>query len=57
MQNVGAKKKTQKMAAQKERAYRTHWQTEGIPEFMLRLARRQHVKIFEGIAMPKYRHD
>jgi hypothetical protein len=58
MQNVSLKKKTQKMAAQKERAHRKSLQShDGIPEFMIRLAREQHVKISEQIAMPKYRHD
>jgi len=58
MQNVSLKKKTQKMAAQKERAHRKSLQSHaGIPDFMIRLAREQHVKIFEELRMPKYRHD
>lgn len=45
------------MVGQKERAERTNLQSEGIPGFMIRFAREQRLKIFEGIALPKYRHD
>lgn len=58
MQNISLKKKTQKMTTPKGRAQRTNLQNHsGIPEFMVRLARAQHVKIFEELPMPKYRHD
>ena len=43
------------MPVAKKRTHRTNLQ--GIPEFMLRLARQQQVKIFETLALPKYRHD
>jgi hypothetical protein len=61
MQNAHWKKKTQKFPAQKGRTqHRTglsKQDCEGIPEFMIRLARERGLQIFEGIAMPKYRHD
>jgi hypothetical protein len=58
MQNISLKKKTQKVSAPKSRGGRLGLQTlSGIPEYMVRLAREQHVKIFDQPAMPKYRHD
>jgi hypothetical protein len=60
MQNTALKTKKQKTAMRKQRASRTEVSSgscEGIPEFMIRFAREQRMKIFEGLAMPRYRHD
>jgi hypothetical protein len=56
MQNLSLKKKTGKLTSPKNRERQTT-DCEAIPEFMLRLARQQHVKISEEPTLPKYRHD
>jgi hypothetical protein len=57
MQNVKLKKGSPKMAPQKTRAFQIPAACEGIPDFMIRIARERHVKISEEPTMPKYRHD
>jgi hypothetical protein len=57
MQNVKLKKGTPKMAPQKTRAFQIPAACEGIPDFMIRIARERQVKISEEPTMPKYRHD
>ena len=57
MQNVNVKKSTHKMAAHKERAPRSPINGDGIPEYMVRIARQRRVKISEEPTAPKYRHD
>ena len=61
MQNLSLKKSTQKIAANRSVGRRINLramaQIKGIPEFMLRLAQEQHVKIFQDQVIPKYRHD
>lgn len=59
MQNASPKR-TRKIASKKRRAHRACSRGEygeGIPEYMIRLARERRVKICEGLAMPKHRHD
>ncbi len=59
MQTLNLKKSTHKLAANKlqEADLRALAQSEGIPEFMLRLARDLRVKISKEQVIPKYRHD
>jgi len=54
-------KKTQKVAARKPFKPRINlrsWaQREGIPEFMVRLARKRRARIIPTAVTPKFRHD
>jgi hypothetical protein len=59
MQNVNLKKSTHKGATPKTHRInlKTLAHTEGIPEFMIRLAQERRVKISKEQVIPKYRHD
>jgi hypothetical protein len=59
MQNLNLKKSAHKIPAMK--APRVNLEalarSEGIPEFMLRLAQERRVKISTAQVIPRYRHD
>jgi hypothetical protein len=57
MQNANVKRSPKKLAANGARESRNPVACEGIPEFMIRIARERRMKISVEPTVPKYRHD